>query len=81
MASPGNRHCANCIGTRSFPLRHQATWAWLVYRVYATQQLLVSCCHKEEVAAGHKFTTQSHYNARLAASRHENSKLKPPARY
>ena len=20
MASPGNRHCANCIGTRSFPV-------------------------------------------------------------
>jgi len=21
MASPGNRHCANCIGTLSFPIR------------------------------------------------------------
>ena len=21
MASPGNRHCANCIGTLSFPMR------------------------------------------------------------
>jgi len=24
MASPGNRHCANCIGTLSFPIRQQA---------------------------------------------------------
>jgi len=22
MASPGNQHCANCIGTRSFPIAH-----------------------------------------------------------
>ena len=29
MPSPGSRHCANCIGTLSFPmvpLRHPAKW-------------------------------------------------------
>ena len=25
MASPGNQHCANCIGTLSFPIYKQQT--------------------------------------------------------
>ena len=31
MASPGNRHCANCIGTLSFPIQRaptQRSWLW-----------------------------------------------------
>ena len=31
MASPGNRHCANCIGALSFPIASRIVW----YRIVA----------------------------------------------
>ena len=37
MASPGNQHCASCIGTLSFPLVSQS----LKGRCYSNQILLV----------------------------------------
>ena len=41
MASPGNQHCANCIGTLSFPI---ATYVWVEYKDQSNQIKLDGCC-------------------------------------
>ena len=45
MASPGNRHCVNCIGTLSFPAQHR--------RVKAVS---IGADFRFEVATGAKFS-------------------------
>ena len=32
MASPGNRHCANCIGALSFPITRQSDYVYISVR-------------------------------------------------
>ena len=38
MASPGNRHCANCIGTLSFPLAKNIKTSKQQYVYYRVSQ-------------------------------------------
>ena len=45
MASPGSQHCANCIGTLSFPV----TWFVVVCSLNGLCPLLVSSLHDEAV--------------------------------
>jgi len=37
MASPGNQHCANCIGTLSFPTKESS-----IFRIYMVENRTVS---------------------------------------
>ena len=33
MASPGNQHCANCIGTLSFPIAYIDVQSLMIYDI------------------------------------------------
>ena len=46
MVSPGNQHCANCIGTPSFPIRHNVAVFKLIRCIKALlkyKQIIVYC--------------------------------------
>jgi len=45
MASPGNRHCANCIGTRLLPIRHDGA----VRR--CAGEHIISSVHRQQLSA------------------------------
>ena len=56
MASPGNQHCAKCIGTLSFPIRRtQAAGQHEIGRLWSSLSLQSECqVSRDAVACRHR---------------------------
>jgi len=68
MASPGNQHCANCIGTLSLPTKHAAA-AVSAYRLAANET------RRAGVIGLNSYGKQSRPGTRSLSARHGT----PPA--